>query len=363
MKERNFGLDVLRASAILMVLAAHIISPVIGGWLSTTLAALGALGVEIFFVLSGYLIGGILLRDYLNDDFNIGWFWFKRWMRTLPPYFVFLGLNVIFFRQHDTNLWPYLFFVQHMVRPAAFFGESWSLSVEEFFYLGLPILLMLASFFIKKSSKIFLCIALLVIVYGLVVRFLFSLDFSISWYDLRKITAFRVDACMYGVLAAWCSLRWPKWTGYPVLGCIGLFVSGVFACVVPLNDSVLARTLLYSLVSFFCFCLMPFFSRKCPVGRGLVARSITGIALISYSLYLCNLLVLTLIQKHLAGLSVVYQMIYSWIGCFSIAILSYFIVECPSIWLRDRLVSSWWSNRYGLPDGFFKKYKFYKNNA
>lgn len=76
---RNFGLDILRATAILLVVFAHYFA-------STPLEAGGLPGVEIFFVLSGFLIGNILIRSFQNQGPTAGTlrvFWLKRWFRTL----------------------------------------------------------------------------------------------------------------------------------------------------------------------------------------------------------------------------------------------------------------------------------------
>src|ERR1700683_4648133 len=76
---RNFGLDVMRATAILLVVFAHYFA-------STPLQGGGLLGVEIFFVLSGFLIGDILIRSLQHDGATpatLKTFWMKRWFRTL----------------------------------------------------------------------------------------------------------------------------------------------------------------------------------------------------------------------------------------------------------------------------------------
>ena len=85
--KRNFGLDLVRAIAILLVLITHIglKSDYVGG------LEIGNLGVEFFFVLSGFLIGGILIKDFSNGGVNIpviANFWIRRWFRTLPVYYL-----------------------------------------------------------------------------------------------------------------------------------------------------------------------------------------------------------------------------------------------------------------------------------
>src|SRR4051812_17830746 len=101
---RNFGLDLLRFLAIFIVLVHHWA----GGFLIRLYpesiqqwTLLGFLGVEIFFVLSGFLIGTILIKTFLKEnDYSAGMiknFWVRRWYRTLPLYYVILIVFFIFF--------------------------------------------------------------------------------------------------------------------------------------------------------------------------------------------------------------------------------------------------------------------------
>jgi len=96
---RVFGLDFLRALAILLVLVAHASFMFLP--LTHRLEAwwmLGHLGVELFFVLSGFLIGAILVKQAQAARLRIGRFWLRRWLRTLPNYYLLLGINIVIAR-------------------------------------------------------------------------------------------------------------------------------------------------------------------------------------------------------------------------------------------------------------------------
>ena len=102
-EKRIFGLDLMRAVAILMVLSSHLlwIYPPNNGIISQVFQLFGYLGVEIFFVLSGFLIGRIVYRLYLQDDFTISsvlYFLKRRWFRTLPNYYLVLLINILIFK-------------------------------------------------------------------------------------------------------------------------------------------------------------------------------------------------------------------------------------------------------------------------
>ena len=93
------------------------------------------LGVEIFFVLSGFLVGGILFEQVMS---GASWhsllptFWVRRWIRTLPSYYLFLGLNILIYQRSGLPpLAPYFAFLQNFVHPIpSFFSDSWSLAIE-----------------------------------------------------------------------------------------------------------------------------------------------------------------------------------------------------------------------------------------
>jgi peptidoglycan/LPS O-acetylase OafA/YrhL len=140
---RNLGLDILRAAAILGVFLCHELTLRIAG--ADLLAPLGC-GVDLFFVLSGFLIGGICFRSFRDEEFSFWNFWRSRWWRTLPPYAAALLLYLAV-RQFYLPFPPlpsyYFVFLQNYLGVTGF-GPSWSLCVEEHFYLCLPILVFFA---------------------------------------------------------------------------------------------------------------------------------------------------------------------------------------------------------------------------
>src|SRR5476651_850750 len=98
---RIYGLDIMRASAILLVLLAHSRRYLPASWLSYY-DPINLDGVSIFFVLSGFLIGGILIKTVENKEIKFNYlftFLKKRWLRTIPPYlFVLCFLVLIYYK-------------------------------------------------------------------------------------------------------------------------------------------------------------------------------------------------------------------------------------------------------------------------
>lgn len=146
------GLDHLRALAILLVLVYHYGLFKHPGWVET-LGSFGWTGVDLFFVLSGYLIGGQLMgHAAAGRPLRLGEFYFKRAFRILPAYFAVLLLYFSFpwFKERGElpPLWRFLSFTQNYgldLRHTSAFSHAWSLCVEEQFYLLLPPLLALVA--------------------------------------------------------------------------------------------------------------------------------------------------------------------------------------------------------------------------
>lgn len=149
---RLVGLDVLRLAAIVLVLGRHMPPPpdtwsppwrVIllawqrGGWV----------GVDLFFVLSGFLVSGLLFTEHKSRGrFSIGRFYVRRGFKIYPPFYTLIAVTVVGILMSREPLygWPLaseLFFFQSYV--AGLWDHTWSLAVEEHFYLLLPLLLAL----------------------------------------------------------------------------------------------------------------------------------------------------------------------------------------------------------------------------
>ena len=154
-------LDGLRGLAIGSVLVWHYLIVLVpvpvepSTWILHRVLSSTWSGVDLFFVLSGYLIGGILEDNRTASNF-FGVFYWRRACRILPAYLlnlsVFVGLPLLFaqrfagtdFARDPLPAWSYLLFIQNLFMASrgllSGWGVTWSLAVEEQFYLGLPLL-------------------------------------------------------------------------------------------------------------------------------------------------------------------------------------------------------------------------------
>ena len=156
---RTAGLDTLRAAAIVLVFAYHYMCFVSGsptfGWASTV----GWTGVDLFFVLSGYLIANQLFKGLAQGRrLSLRSFYARRALRTLPVFWLVLAAYWLFPAtlggKPPPALWRFLTFTQNLgLQPGTAFSHAWSLCIEEQFYLALPLLLVLAAALARVPAR------------------------------------------------------------------------------------------------------------------------------------------------------------------------------------------------------------------
>lgn len=197
--KRNFGLDVLRSFSILLVLFSH--SP-----LKIHRIDVGGTGVEFFFVLSGFLIGGVLfnlLEKQLGFTKTLYQFWVSRWFRILPLYYLVLICKFVFLDSSiGFNILYYIFFLQNQFYGIQYLEVSWSLVIEEWFYIFTPLLL----FFIHRNHKLrtFLPQILVSIMFMvLLIRGLYVLLLDVPRGGVNGNILFRYDSLLMGVLLSY----------------------------------------------------------------------------------------------------------------------------------------------------------------
>lgn len=173
---RIHGLDTLRALAVTLVVLHHYTLFVSNddhtfGWVGR----IGWTGVDLFFALSGYLIGNQIFKALRTEHgLSLKNFYARRLLRTLPNFWVVLALYFLWpaWREHAEllPLWRYLSFTQNIgLPPGTGFSHSWSLAIEEQFYLLLPALAMMAAALRWRIGVAWLAIGL-VVVGGMLLR-------------------------------------------------------------------------------------------------------------------------------------------------------------------------------------------------
>lgn len=358
------GLDLLRAIAILWVMYYH---GLVLGLLPETdkVARPGWMGVDLFFALSGYLIGSQLLRPLARGErLDFGRFYLRRALRTLPAYLVIVALyfSLPVFRERPTiePVWQFLTFTENLFidfsQPRAF-SHVWSLCVEEQFYLVAPAVIWLMARRPKAWRAVVLCLALLL--GGAALR-------AFIWlHDLAPLQHLADDSAFSKLYQE--RIYYPTWTrldgllGGMALALIQAFRPGLWQAMMRRADVVLVIGLVavgagiwlfggdrsfastvfgYPVVSFGMTALV-----AAAAGQsGLVGRrpipGASAVAAMAYSLYLTHKQVYHLVHLAVgAGLDGRPILAFLTYACAALAAggLLYTAVERPFLHLRDRL--------------------------
>jgi peptidoglycan/LPS O-acetylase OafA/YrhL len=356
------GLDLLRSIAIAWVMLFH--SFVVGGlgpqweWLSRY----GWMGVDLFFVLSGFLIGTQVFKPVaLGKRGSFREFYLRRALRILPAYWTVLLLYLAWpgFREAPgmEPWWKFITFVLNLdidYSHGAAFSHAWSLCVEEHFYLLFP---PLAWWLLRRPAAWkFAALCGVLVVAGIGLRTATWLHdtavdpgFARNWFveDIYYPTRNRLDGLLVGVaLAAWKVFRPQAWERarrhanlFLLAGLAAMALAlWLFRDRVGLLGNSIGWPVLSAALGLLVFAGA---GRDSAIGR----RSLPGagwLAAISYSLYLVHKAIYHVVQAHwgdrLSGHGFIAFCMYG-LAAIAAGALLHHAVEKPFLRLRDRLPS------------------------
>ncbi len=333
--KRNFGLDLARALAITMVYFSHGFS---------SLRALG-IGVDLFFLLSGFLIGRIYLRSQSEGSFTFWHFWRARWWRTLPPYFAAIAIAYVvgLLGSHDAIhqfRWYYLFFLQNYLGILGL-SVTWSLCVEEHFYLTLPFLGGLVERALGRRSFLWLLPLAALIPQCFRTWSLLHGGLPTNWYWM---THFHCEGLILGVFLAYLYVDHPDlWSRARPLAFAVSLIPILLLAAIQLHPTSSMKfhgaIFLYWAIGFAGWTRLLYDLQWSPTtaAGNLLKNSIHGLALCSYSIYLL----------HTMFFSDIHTILASWprgpvksitilVASFLLCLVFYFLVERPTIHMRDK---------------------------
>lgn len=357
------GLDLLRAVAIVWVMAYHLVSH---GPRLPAIADLGWMGVDLFFVLSGFLIGGQVFAACASSQ-GPDWraYTLRRVLRVLPAYLAVLGLYLWLPAWRESPglapTWQFLTFTSNLFPDYArntAFSHAWSLCVEEHFYLLLPLVVIALSRRPSLRKGAWFCIALLA--GGMLVRGwawttqvqpYLGVTSGADWYFLRYIehiynpTWARLDGLLAGAaLAALRQFRpgWWSWMTARGWWCLGAGALGVAAASVLFRDptGALAAVAGFPLLSLgLAGVLVGMASPTILPGRMAVPGA-RLLATLAFSLYLTHKAVYHWVASHAGGRFDDANLLA--LACYNgaallVAAILYLAVERPGLRLRRYL--------------------------
>lgn len=199
MQKRLPSLDLLRGVAAFAVAIPHLMLYVLPG--NAKLEAMAVAGVEVFFVLSGYVLAPQILMC-LDNPRLFPTFLMRRWMRTIPPYvFALIAMAMIAGKLGSNDFLRYLIYCQNLLGQANqedFFAIAWSLSVEEWFYIAFPVFLLAISSLVRRSRRAVIAAVAFILIITVLRE---ALGNYAEWgSQVRRVVLFRVDSIAYGFL-------------------------------------------------------------------------------------------------------------------------------------------------------------------
>jgi peptidoglycan/LPS O-acetylase OafA/YrhL len=350
---RLLGLDLLRLLAIVLVVGRHMETPpddipLKGVW--DAWHDHGGLGVDVFFVLSGFLVSGLLFAECKkHGDISVKRFYMRRAWKIYPPFYFLMAFSYVFQlvagqKIRDRTIFSELFFLRNY--RGGFWNHTWTLAVEEHFYLILPLLLLFSLRRNCNAKDPFRAVPYLVagsMLLFLLVRILnFSFRSPYSYLTHVFATHLRIDALFFGVAMAYGYYFHNDWFrkvfrpqryGLILLG-VGLLGSSLF---------------LGSSSSFYIhtFGFMQFYLGAaailagvlmCEIPRNRLTTALAAIGAYSYSIYLWHMALMYWAMPSLRSLEIPWGLrtaIYM-LGALIIGVAMAKILELPILRLRDR---------------------------
>ncbi len=246
-EKRYFGFDIIRAFSVLLVITMHFLQQsLISSGKNYFLLPLPD-PVDMFFVCSGFLIGYHFLIDMHKaekvDLKFTGHFLIMRWGRTLPAYYIML-IFLILLNKLITGgfFFPYknfLFLQNFYKHNNNFYRETWTISVEEWFYLSFPLLFMLIAKLLKLSKdKTYLTVLISLVIGSNILKvyyyqYVFTQHTFIDWANhFREIVVLRLDTIAIGLLAAYICYHheaiWNKYRLKLLIVAVPLYIFSIF---------------------------------------------------------------------------------------------------------------------------------------
>lgn len=352
---RNSQLDVLRTAAVLMVILSHLPAPPVGSAgvviaVGTFFRSYGGLGVDLFFVLSGFLVSGLLFREYQSTgQARVGRFLLRRAFKIYPPFYVFLIVSVLLRLQRGDMLTRLdvlceALFVQNYGPHV--WSHTWSLAVEEHFYILLALIVLVLQRYLRKNPfagvpAIFIGTVAAVTV----VRWLSFMTLPYSNEGLRFPTHLQIDSLFFGVLISYYFATRP-WIIDGIRARRGWLFAGGIACVIlsqwiphPAAQYVAGHIAAY--VGFGAI-VMAAVCAPAPVRGRTLVQGAAFVGTHSYSIYLWHTAVLVfgniLVTKLLGRAPGYYEMAVGYVfAAFAWGIVAARCIEWPALALRERL--------------------------
>jgi peptidoglycan/LPS O-acetylase OafA/YrhL len=356
MNKRNRTIDFLRGIAILSVLIHHIflmrrlsnqnffLQKILlfgkGGWI----------GVDLFFLISGFLISGLIFKEYIeHEKFSPIRFLIRRGFKIYPLYYIGILTGILFYQLFLKQVFPTkdlfaeLFFIVNYVNSGnPPLGHLWSLSVEEHFYIFLSIFLFISIKLKKLSFTLFVNTYILFALTGFIFRMINFHEYNGTWWKVFPLSHNRFDSLFFGVLLSYVYSFKRESLTFIIKYSVLIFTISI--CVISLNFlpgvSWNFKSVFLLSINPVCFGLIMiilFHNKKFDNSMWIIP--ISSIGRYSYSIYIFHGIIITFVRKELFDRPFLYYAL-----SFSLPILIGIIlsklIEIPFLKTRDKFFPS-----------------------
>jgi peptidoglycan/LPS O-acetylase OafA/YrhL len=348
-QKREIYLDFVRGIAILMALGYHFNGTHTGirivDLALTASQKIGWAGVDVFFVLSGFLIGGLIFKEYeVSNTFLPRRFLIRRAFKIWPIFYLYLLLILV------TRRFPWQsFFFQNFFHVQNYFltplQHLWSLAVEEQFYLLFAVLFFLYARSKVKSRNIIPKVLCVICIVCPILR-TFAYFISVDVHLIQIQSQYRIDALAFGVFLAYLKIfnirRFETLARQKLLLCVTLALCvGLLALFQDIGGFfvVIRYSLGYLLgASILLFC----YKNRLISGKYLIVRIFSWLGIYSYAMYLFQFVmyrvfevIFSKLHLEFAGLLLLFA---KYAGAIGIAYVITKLVERPILRLREKVM-------------------------
>ena len=302
--KRYSSIDQLRFIAALSVAISHLIISHSG--FNLNLEIISSISVEVFFIISGFVLAPQIIKIIKNDGiYNYKIFLIRRWYRTIPLYVLSLIFTSIILNKFFTfDFFKYLFFLQNFIfiwLENDYFSISWSLAVEEWFYIIFPLFLIII---IKSKNKInnnsIINASFLFILVILFIRIFFANDDN--WgADVRRVVLYRLDSIAFGFILFFFKDKFKPIFFHKVILILSFFLFSYLIFKILYNNAS-GNFIFYKIIFHFCIAiwgsilvLIFYINDKRHINKSLLKLNLF-LGKISYSIYLFHLLIIYILS-------------------------------------------------------------------
>lgn len=326
------SLDLLRGIAAWSVAFAHFV--LFSGNDSILSEFIASYAVEVFFALSGFVLGPQLTRCVSHPTmYTLRVFWLRRWLRTIPIFILFLVLvSIINQELFSKEFFYYASFIFYFFKGGAgsdYFLLTWSLAVEEWYYLSMPLFLI---FCLRVKLSLRLSIFIFIII-SAIAKIIYVIEYG---NVVRRITYLRLDAIAFGYLSYLMYDRYKR-----AINSLWIWFVAVFSSIASYMAFIFDISIIFVYASAIgsCSIVLAFADSSWNQLAGpllsvrIVASKFAALlAHTSYCTYLAHFLLFQLFYDPILSLG--YNILLFSSSIILISILSFFIIEKPFMSLR-----------------------------